>query len=88
MLTPSSTPLHPRELQHIEDEQTIAALLEANDLLGEDNSRLRNSNTVLRNVLRKLRETIAIQKKQIEQSTFNDETFKSFCQGEFDPTTV
>lgn len=70
-----------------EEQDTIAALMEANDLLGEDNARLRNSNNVLRNVLRKLRETIAIQKKQIEQSTFNDETFKSFCQGEFDPAT-
>jgi hypothetical protein len=62
-----------------EDQGTIAALLEANELLGEDNARLRNSCAVLRNVNRSLRETLRVLKSQNETAAANDEAFKNFC---------
>ena len=52
---------------------TIAALLEANELLGEDNARHRRSNALLRRINSDLRRLKNIQAE-------NDEAFKSMCQ--------
>ena len=52
---------------------TIAALLEANELLGEDNARYRRSNSLLRRINSELRALKNIQ-------AANDEEFKSACQ--------
>lgn len=62
-----------------EDQQTIAALMEANEYLGEENSRLRNSNSILRKVVRSLRDTVSILRTANETAVANDEAFKSFC---------
>jgi len=67
------------QLPVIEDEQTIAALMEANELLGEDNARLRNTNNVLRTVNKTLRETLTVLRKANETAIANDEAFKNFC---------
>jgi hypothetical protein len=55
---------------------TIAALMEANELLGELLSRYRRSNTLLRRINSDLRRL-----KNIQAS--NDEEFRSMCQGDF-----
>jgi hypothetical protein len=69
-----------------EEKQTIAALIESNDILQEEVSRLRNSNRILRTVHRALRAANESLRAQVELAEFNDNTFKSFCQGDFDVT--
>ena len=54
---------------------TIAALMESNELLGEDNARYRRSNALLRRINSDLRRLKNIQAE-------NDEEFKSMCQGD------
>jgi hypothetical protein len=53
----------------------IAALEESNELLSEENARLRNTNRVLRAVNSGLRSKLEIAQK-------NDEEFQSLCQAE------
>ena len=61
---------------------TIAALLEANELLGEENSRYRRSNALLRRINSDLRRLKNIQ-------AANDDEFKSMCQGDIEvPLTL
>jgi len=67
-----------------EETFTIEALLESNNILQEEVSRLRNSNRILRTVHSALRAANESLRAQVELAKFNDETFKSFCQGEFD----
>jgi hypothetical protein len=62
-----------------ENESVIASLMEANELLGEDNARLRNSNNVLRTVNRSLRESLRVLRTANETALANDEAFKNFC---------
>ena len=64
-------------------DQIIAGLIESNDILQEELNRLRNSNRVLRTVHRALRATLESQRAQLELAKFNDEVFKSFCDGGF-----
>lgn len=67
-----------------EKESVIASLIESNDCLQEEVSRLRNSNRILRTVHKALRGQVSSLLRQIELARFNDETFKAFCNGEFD----
>lgn len=62
----------------------IASLTEANDMLQEEVTRLRNSNRILRTVHRALRAANESLRAQVELAKFNDDTFKAFCNGEFD----
>jgi len=62
----------------------IAALVEANDDLQTEVSRLRVSNKICRTVIRALREQATSLRSQIAIAEQNDELFKSFCAGEFD----
>ena len=67
-----------------EETFTIQALLESNNILQEEVSRLRNSNRILRTVHSALRAANESLRAQVALAKFNDETFKAFCQGEFD----
>ena len=67
-----------------EETFTIQALLESNNIWQEEVSKLRNSNRVLRTVFRSLRAANESLRAQVDLARFNDETFKAFCQGEFD----
>lgn len=67
-----------------EETYTIESLIEANNMLQEEVTRLRNSNRILRTVHRALRATLESQRAQLELAQFNDEVFKRFCGGEFD----
>ena len=67
-----------------EETFTISALVEANEDLQEEVSRLRNSNRVLRTVHSALRAANESLRSQLELARFSDETFKRFCAGEFD----
>jgi hypothetical protein len=65
-------------------ELEMSAVIESNEILQEEVSRLRNSNRICRAVIRALRATNESLRAQVELAKFNDETFKSFCQGDFD----
>jgi L-2-hydroxyglutarate oxidase LhgO len=67
-----------------EETFTIESLVEANDILQEEVSRLRNSNRILRTVHSALRAANESLRAQIELAKFSDEAFKRFCAGEFD----
>ena len=67
-----------------EKDSVIASLIESNDCLQEEVTRLRASNRILRTVHKVLRERVNSLMRQVELSHFNDETFKKFCEGEFD----
>jgi hypothetical protein len=68
----------------LDPKETIDALIESNDILQEEVSRLRVSNKVVRTVNRALRDANKSLQRQVDLAQFNDETFKSFCNGEFD----
>ncbi len=63
---------------------TIESLVEANEILQEEVTRLRNSNRILRTVHSALRAANESLRAQVELAKFSDETFKRFCQGKFD----
>jgi hypothetical protein len=65
------------------EEITLDAVVESNEILQEEVSRLRNSNRICRAVIRALRATNESLRAQVELAKFNDDTFKSFCQGDF-----
>lgn len=65
-------------------EEIIASLLESNQTLRDEVNQLRNSNRVLRQVHRVLRSANESLRRQIDTASFNDDTFKKFCEGEFD----
>lgn len=67
-----------------ESKDVIQSLIESNDMLQDEVGRLRNSNRILRTVHRALREQVRSLQRQMELAHFNDEVFKSFCNGEFD----
>ncbi len=67
-----------------EETYTIESLIEANNMLQEEVARLRNSNRILRTVHRALRATLESQRAQVVLASFNDDTFRRFCAGEFD----
>ena len=67
-----------------EETFTIESLIESQNILQEEVTRLRNSNRILRTVHRALRAANESLRAQVEVSQFNDDTFKRFCAGEFD----
>lgn len=67
-----------------EETFTIESLVESNNILQDEVTKLRNSNRILRTVHRALRNANDSLRRQVEQSSFNDDTFKRFCAGEFD----
>jgi len=67
-----------------EETFTLDSLIESNNILQDEVTKLRNSNRILRTVHRALRAANESLRRQVEQAQFNDETFKQFCAGEFD----
>lgn len=62
----------------------IEALKESNDILQDEVTRLRETNSTLRTVIRTLRRTNESLRSQVENAVENDDTFRRFCEGEFD----
>jgi prefoldin subunit 5 len=71
-----------------EENQVVDALVESNDLLQEEVTRLRETNAMLRRVNRALRRTLDSLRNQVAAAAENDETFKAFCAGEFDDQVI
>lgn len=67
-----------------EETFTIESLIEANNILQEEVTRLRNSNRLLRDVNRAIRRSNTSLLKQVELAQANDDLFKQFCAGTFD----
>ena len=67
-----------------EETFTIESLLEANNILQEELTRLRNSNRLLRDVNRAIRRSNTSLQNQVALAQANDEMFKQFCAGKFD----
>ncbi len=72
----------------MEDNLVIDALKEGNDSLQEEVTRLRDTNATLRTVVRTLRRTLESLRAQVAAAAENDETFKAYCNGEFDADVV
>lgn len=66
------------------DGSLAAALQESSDILQDEVSRLRETNATLRTVIRTLRRTNESLRQQAANAVENDDTFKRFCEGEFD----
>lgn len=67
----------------------IESLMESIDILRTENDALRRSNKILRTVFRNLRAANDSLRRMVTIAQDNDETFKSFCQGDFDaPVSV
>jgi hypothetical protein len=66
----------------------IEALKESNDILQDEVTRLRETNSTLRTVIRTLRRTNESFRAQVANAIENDDTFKRFCEGEFDAEVV
>ena len=62
----------------------VDALVESNDLLQEEVTRLRETNAMLRRVNHALRRTLDSLRNQVAAATENDDTFRRYCEGEFD----
>ena len=62
----------------------VDALVESNDTLQEEVTRLRETNAVLRRVNHALRRTLDSLRNQVAAATENDDTFRRYCEGEFD----
>jgi FtsZ-binding cell division protein ZapB len=72
----------------MEEKKVIEALKESNDILQDEVTRLRETNTTLRTVIRALRRTNESLRTQVASAAENDETFKAYCNGEFDADVV
>jgi hypothetical protein len=66
----------------------VSALTESNEALLEELSRVRNSNRILRTIIRALRATNDSLRARIEIAVFTDEAFKAYCGGEFSDEVV
>jgi hypothetical protein len=66
----------------------VDALVESNDILQEEVTRFRETNTMLRRVNHTLRRTLDSLRNQVAAAAENDETFKAFCDGEFDAQVI
>jgi hypothetical protein len=69
-------------------EQIVDALVESNDMLQEEVTRLRETNTMLRRVNRALRRTLDSLRNQVANAAENDDTFRRYCEGEFDDQVI
>jgi FtsZ-binding cell division protein ZapB len=67
-----------------EETFTIESLIESNNILQGEISRLRESNRILRTVHRALRASNESLRRQVELAKGNDDLFKQFCAGAFD----
>lgn len=67
-----------------EETFTVESLIEANNILQDEVTRLRDSNRLLRNVNRAIRNSNISLHNQNEMAKANDDLFKRFCEGEFD----
>ena len=67
-----------------EEKQTIDSLLEANETLKGEVSRLREAHKLLRKVNSALRNANESYRRQVNLAVENDEIFKQFCNGDFD----
>jgi len=72
----------------VEGYLAIGALQESNDMLQDEVTRLRETNATLRTVVRSLRRTLESLRTQVASAAENDETFKAYCNGEFDADVV
>jgi FtsZ-binding cell division protein ZapB len=70
------------------EETVVDALVESNDLLQEEVTRLRETNAMLRRVNRALRRTLDSLRNQVAAAAENDDTFRRFCDGEFDDQVI
>ena len=68
----------------MEEKSTIDALLESNDMLQGEITRLKESNSTLRRVNSVLRKSLDVLRTQVAAAAENDDTFRRFCEGEFD----
>ena len=64
--------------------EEIKILAESNDTLQEEVVRLRETNAMLRRVNHALRRTLDSLRNQVANATENDDTFRRYCEGEFD----
>lgn len=64
--------------------QVTDALVESNDTLQEEVTRLRETNAMLRRVNHALRRTLDSLRNQVAAAAENDDTFRRYCEGEFD----
>ena len=64
--------------------EEIKILAESNDTLQEEVTRLRETNAMLRRVNNALRRTLDSLRNQVANAAENDDTFRRFCDGEFD----
>jgi hypothetical protein len=67
-----------------EEKHIVESLVEANDLLQGELSRLRDQNKILRKVHSALRRANDSLRRQVELARQNDELFKQYCDGDFD----
>ena len=58
----------------------VDALVESNEILQEEVSRLRNNNRMLRTVISAQRKTATVLRDQVAIAAANDEAFKAMCQ--------
>ena len=66
----------------------VDALVESNDMLQEEVTRLRETNAMLRRVNNALRRTLDSLRNQVANAAENDDTFRRFCEGEFDAQVI
>jgi len=66
----------------------VDALVESNEFLQEEVSRLRNNNRMLRTVISAQRKTATVLRDQVAIAAANDEAFKEMCQEEPLPWTA
>ena len=72
----------------MEEKSTIDALLESNDMLQGEITRLKESNSTLRRVNSVLRKSLDVLRNQVAAAAENDDTFRRFCDGEFDAPVI
>lgn len=72
----------------MEKDLVVEALKESNDELQTEVTRLRETNNTLRTVVRTLRRTLESLRTQVANAAENDDTFKRYCDGEFDADVV
>ena len=68
--------------------EEIKILAESNDTLQEEVTRLRETNAMLRRVNHALRRTLDSLRNQVANAVENDETFRRYCEGEFDAPVI
>jgi len=65
--------------EQVYSQGVIDALVEANEFLQEEVSRLRNNNRMLRTVISAQRKTATVLRDQVAIAAANDEAFKEMC---------